>query len=62
MYCPAVFVAINTVHAKPFSRVPVDAINLPIFRIGIEELPVKVIDVASDVIDKVPTGFKTFYS
>jgi hypothetical protein len=60
MYCPALFAAFIPVHAKPFSRFPVDAINFPVVRNGIIELPVKVIEVASAVIDKLPAVFKHF--
>ena len=44
----------------PFSRVPVDAIIFPVVNVGIVELPVKVIEVASEVIDKLPAVFKHF--
>ncbi len=54
MFCPAVFVAITPVHADPFSRVPVDDINLPVVIIGTVEPTFKVIEVASYVIDKLP--------
>ncbi len=60
MFCPAVFAAIIPVHAKQLSRVPVDAVNFPVVRIGIVELPANVIDVASEVIDKLPAVFKHF--
>ncbi len=60
MSCPAVFVAIIFVQAKPPSRVPNDAISFPVVRVGMVELPVKVIDVASEVIDRLPAVFKHF--
>ena len=52
--------AMIPVQAKPPSRVPVDAIIFPVVRIGIVEPPVKVIEVASEVIDKLPAVFKHF--
>ena len=50
--------AMIPVQAKPPSRVPVDAIIFPVVRIGIVEPPVKVIEVASEVIDRLPAVFK----
>ncbi len=52
--------AMIPVQAKPPARVPVCAIIFPIFRIGIVEPPVKVIEVASEVIDKIARFFKLF--
>ena len=54
--------AMIPVQAKPPSRVPAEAIILPFVKIGIVEPPVKVIEVASEVIDKLPAVFKHFYS
>ena len=45
------------VQAKPPSRVPAEAIISPPVRIGIVEPPVKVIEVASEVSDRLPAVF-----
>ena len=52
--------AIIPVQAKPLSRVPADANISPVVKIGILEPPVKVIEVASEVIDRLPAVFKHF--
>ncbi len=60
MSCHDVFDAIIPVQAEPLSRVPADAIIFPIVRLGIVEPPVKVIEVASEVLDNLPAFFKHF--